>query len=119
MTEFEVVHIINILAIIFFTAYLSSIVGRMEYSMWAVIVRGYFRNQAKYREFIKGHKYYIWCFLLIPLMLWLALIFIGQLNTGLVHIRAIWAVRLSPFIWITLTLAFKGFQKRIKQDESH
>lgn len=119
MSEFEIVHIINILAIILFTAYLSSVVGKMKYSMWRIVIRGWLRRENKYLEFINSHRYYIACFILIPQMLWLALILIGQLDTGLIHIRPIWAIRLSPFIWITITFMTAWFQHQVKKTEKN
>lgn len=131
MSEFEIVHIINILAIILFTAYLSSVVGKMKYSMWRIVIRGWipkiwsllFKRKISgnniYLTFINSHRYYIACFILIPQMLWLALILIGQLDTGLIHIRPIWAIRLSPFIWITITFMTAWFQHQVKKTEKN
>lgn len=110
MTEFEVLHIINILTIWGFAIYLLKMVGEMKYGLWACTiqaVKSLFIKQLRYSDcliWINKNKRYVVAGIMIPLLAWLSLTLLTQLNVGLPQIRTVWTVRTSIFVWIGITL---------------
>lgn len=118
MTGVEYIHIINIATLIFFTGYLSYMVGKMKYSLYFCIARWVFHKDSQYVKWLKENIYYLWCNLLIPPLLVTCLVLISQLNIGLPYMRPSLGITAGIFIWVFMTFFVSRMYQKIKQNES-
>ena len=99
MTEFEVLYITNIVAMIILAGTLSYLMGRMKYKFWFCIARWIFQKDRSYLNWLLNRSEYIAFAIIIPALLLSALILTSQLNYGLPKIRIVWSTVLSIIIW--------------------
>lgn len=119
MTGFEVLHLANIFTIWGFAVTLMWVVGKIPVSFTKCMLRIIVYRDKDCMRWIKQHKYYIICLMLIWMLIYLSLALLSQLNYGMVRIRSEYTVFTSMCIWLLLCplivhLFLKAYKNEIK-----
>lgn len=102
MTAIEKIQLINILGIWALCVCLLWIVGKMKYSLYVCLVRKLYWKESQCFNWLMERKYFIWCHLLAPILIFLSLGLLSQLNYGLVRIRSEITLVTSIMVWFVL-----------------
>lgn len=117
MTIFEMLHIANIMAIIFFTAYLCKMIAKMKYGLYRCVIRWWFYGDYEKMAWLWSRKYYILCYPLILFFIYLCLGLINQLNFDTIYIRKEETIAVSIVIWLLTTALTFFMHSKLREYE--
>lgn len=104
-----ILNAISIIFLLMFVSYLSHISEGLNKAVWRWM-RGKDSWLGIYRL-----RLYLWCYILIPTILSIAVIQISQLNLGVPQIKSSMTFIYATILWIAMFFFIKGLHNKIKK----
>lgn len=104
-----ILNAVSIIFLLMFVSYLSHISEGLNRAIWRWI-----KHKDNWTE-VYRLRLYLWCYILIPTILSIAVIQISQLNLGVPQIKSSMTFVCATVLWFAMFFFIKGLHNKIKK----
>lgn len=113
----RLIFLINIVCLWAFVLYLLHMIGQSKYGLWRSYMRKWLHRDDTGFDYLNQNKQYYVCYILTPLISYLSLTLLSQLDIGLPHIRTEIVAITSACVWVGLFFLTKYLNQAVRKNE--